>query len=409
MAISTEAQAPRPPLLQRVTPRAWVIFDVALSVLFFVGGLAILTVDRGKSGVPPHFAWLLVSLCLASAPIALRRRFPVLVLLTVTAAVAASTMLGQPFIGVPFVALPLYGVVVRFDRRISLAALFTVELLLLTSLGVAALNGPLAGGASFHVVVAGATWIIGDSVRTRRAHGARLANEAEERRLQEAARAQNTIVEERLQIARELHDIVAHSLGVIAVQSGVGGHVLDSQPEEARKSLAAIEATSRSALKEVRGLLGVLRRGDHEEPSRAPAPRIIDLHRLFDELRGAGLSVAYAVHGKVVEVSPSMDLTVYRIVQEALTNVRKHSNATNASVDITFESRALLVSVVDDGNVGARPSIACSDEPRNGDAGHGIIGMRERARVFGGVLTAEQLDDGGFQVQARLPLGEATT
>ncbi len=405
MAIPTETHPPRPPFLQRVTSRQWVLIDVGLCVLFFLGGLAIITVDRGEKGLPHHFAWLLVALCLASGPIALRRRYPMPVLLTVSAALAASTMLGQGFIGVPMVALPLYSVVVQFDRRTSLIALSTVELLLLASLGVAALQGPTGGGSSFNVVVAGATWIVGDSVRTRRAHGARQTHQAEERRREEVARAEKSVIEERLQIARELHDIIAHSLGVIAVQSGVGGHVLDTQPEEARKSLAAIEATSRSALEEVRGLLGVLRRGDLDEPSRTPAPRIADLDRLFDELRATGLAVAYQVQGQVVEVSPSMDLTVYRIVQEALTNIRKHSRATSATVDITFDNRGLAVCVVDDGGVGAQRDAVSTDDGGDARAGHGIIGMRERVRVFGGSLTAAPIDGGGFEVRALLPMG----
>ncbi|MGA2969010.1 MAG: sensor histidine kinase [Acidimicrobiales bacterium] len=405
MAIPTETRPQRPPLLQRVTSRQWALIDVGLCGLFFLGGLAIITVDRGHKGLPHHFAWLLVTLCLASGPIALRRLYPMPVLLIVTAALAASTMLGQGFIGVPMVALPLYSVVVRFDRRTSLLALSSVELLLLASLGVAALQGPIGAGASFSVVVAGATWIVGDSVRARRAHGARQTIQAEERRREEVARAENSVIEERLQIARELHDIIAHSLGVIAVQSGVGGHVLDTQPEEARKSLAAIEATSRSALEEVRGLLGVLRRGDLDEPSRTPALRIADLDRLFDELRATGFGVAYQVHGQVVEVPPSIDLTVYRIVQEALTNVRKHSHATSATVDITFDRHGLVVSVIDDG--GVDPSRDDVSPIHGGDArgGHGIIGMRERVRVFGGSLAAAPIDGGGFEVRALLPMG----
>ena len=405
MAIPTETQPPRPPLLQRVTPRQWTLIDLGLSALFFLGGLAIITVDRGGRGLPHHFAWLVVTLCLASGPIALRRLYPMPVLLTVSAALAASTMLGQGFIGVPMVALPLYSVVVRFDRRTSLLALSTVELLLLASLGIAALQGPIGGGSSFNVVVAGATWIVGDSVRARRAHGARKTQQADERRREEVAKLENSVIEERLQIARELHDIIAHSLGVIAVQSGVGGHVLDTQPEEARKSLAAIEATSRSALEEVRGLLGVLRRGDLDEPSRAPALRIADLDRLFDELRATGFAVAYQVQGHVVEVSPSMDLTVYRIVQEALTNIRKHSHATSATVDIAFDERVLAVCVIDDGGFGAARDDVSTNDASNARAGHGIIGMRERVRVFGGSLAAAPIDGGGFEVRALLPMG----
>jgi signal transduction histidine kinase len=404
MAIPTETELPRPTLLQRVTPRQWTLLDVALSVIFFMGALAIITVDRGAKGPAHHFAWLLVALCVASGPIALRRRYSMPVLFTVTVALTASTMLGQGFVGVPFVALPLYSVVVHNDRRTSLMTLLGVEVLLLGALGVAALQGPIGAGSSFSIIVAGATWIVADSVRARRAHHAGLAYQVEQRRLQEADRAQNSLIEERLQIARELHDIIAHSLSVIAVQSAVGGHVLENQPDEARKSLAAIEATSRSALEELRGLVGVLRHGDLEEPSRSPALRIVDLDRLIDDLRASGLMITYQIHGQVVEVSPSMDLTVYRIVQEALTNVRKHSKATSAVVDITFGTRELEIDVVDDGGECVQSGLVRSDEG-NGSH-HGIIGMRERARVFRGSLSASSLEGGGFAVKAVLPLVE---
>jgi signal transduction histidine kinase len=405
MAIPSGTESPRPPLLQRITPRQWAALDVALSVVFFLGGLATVTVDRGGKGLPPHFAWLLVALCFATGPIAWRRRFSMPVLLTVTLALTFSTLFGQGFIGVPVIVLPLYSVAVTSDRRTSLFALLGVELLLLGSLGVAALQGPIGAGSSFSVVVAGATWIVADSMRARRAHGAGLAYQAEQRRRQEADRAQSSLVEERLQIARELHDIIAHSLSVIAVQSAVGGHVIEDQPDEAKKSLAAIEATSRSALEEVRGLLGVLRRDDLGEPSRSPALRIVDLDRLFDELRESGLTITYQLHGQIVELSPSMDLSAYRIVQEALTNVRKHSRANCATVDITFASRALVIAVVNtraDGHQSALPRVNDVDT----GAHHGIIGMRERARVFGGSLVASPLEDGGFEVKAVLPFVE---
>jgi signal transduction histidine kinase len=405
MAIPTGTESPRPPLLQRVTPRQWALLDIALSAAFLLGGVATITVDRGGEGLPHNFAWLLVALCLATGPITLRRRYPVPVLLTVTIALAVSTMLGQGFIGIPVVALPLYSAAVQNDRRTSLLALLGVELLLLGSLGVAALQGPIGAGSSFSVVVAGATWIVADSVRARRAHGAGLAYQAEHRRRQEADTAQSALSEERLQIARELHDIIAHSLSVIAVQSAVGGHVIEDQPEEAKKSLAAIEATSRSALEEVRGLLGVLRRGDHEEPSRSPALRIVDLDRLFDDLRASGLTIAYQIHGQIIEVSPSIDLTAYRIVQEALTNVRKHSRASCATVDITFGARALEIDVIDKGGDDPRRAMPKMNADDSG-AHHGIIGMRERTRVFGGSLSASPLEDGGFAVKAVLPIVE---
>ncbi len=408
MASTMGSTNPRPPLLQRITPRQWLGIDVGLSGLVFVGGLlGILTGPKSRHDL----ALLVVALVLGTCSIALRRKYPLPVLVTVTAALVLSTLGGAGFAGAPLLALPLYIVATQYERRQSVAALCWVGLALLATLGVfggllrsSGANKTLTfNDVTTNIVIAGAAWFIGDSIRSRRAYVAGMARQAEQRQRWEMERAEQSIAEERLQIARELHDVVAHSLSVIAVQSGVGGHVLDLQPEEARKALAAVETTSRSALEELRRVLGVLRRDDAGEPTLAPAPGLADLEQLMAQLRSAGLSVTCRRHGQAVALSPSMDLSAYRIVQEALTNVTKHARASCAEVDITFEREAVVISVVDEGPVGpngARPA------PRVDDASgshHGIIGMRERAAMFGGTLTAARGHAGGFEVQARLP------
>jgi signal transduction histidine kinase len=405
MASTMGTTGPRPPLLQRITARQWLGIDVVLAVLIFVGGLFSIL-----SGPRRNVVLLLVALIVGAGSVALRRKYPLPVLVTVTAALVMSTVLGEGFAGAPVLALPLYIVATQYERRQSVSALCSVGLVLLASLGVAELVRLGRGNATLNfndvttnIVIAGAAWFVGDSIRSRRAYIAGMAQQAEQRQRWEMERAEQSIAEERLQIARELHDVVAHSLSVIAIQSGVGGHVLDLQPEEARKALAAVETTSRSALEELRRVLGVLRRDDSGEPTLAPAPGLADLEQLMTQLRGAGLSIICRRHGEAVALSPSMDLSAYRIVQEALTNVTKHAGASCAEVDITFESDAVVISVVDEGPVAPNGARSVPKGDDTGGAHHGIAGMRERAAMFGGVLTAAPAQAGGFEVHARLP------
>ncbi len=345
----------------------------------------------------------------ATLPIAIRRIYPLPVLIVVTAALMLVTIGGHNDAGFPLVALPLYTVASQYERRDSIIALIGTCAVILVSVLVAELVRRGNAGLAFNSVLAGAAaWFVGDSVRARRAYIAGMTEQAEQRQRREIERAQQSIGEERLRIARELHDIVAHSLSVIAIQSGVGRHVLDMQPEEARKALAAVETTSRSALDELRRVLGVLRSDDPDGPSFVPAPGIGDLDRLLDQCRATGLEVTYRVHGPVAPVSPSMDLSVYRIVQEALTNVTKHAGTAQATVDLTFGDGEVVVSVVDEGALHRNGAVLPPETRVEAGAHHGIIGMRERTAMFGGTLTAEPRREGGFEVRARLPLDTAS-
>jgi signal transduction histidine kinase len=241
-------------------------------------------------------------------------------------------------------------------------------------------------------------WVIGLVVRSRRAESDARFAEAEERaevQRQEAARA---IAEERLRIAQELHDVVAHSMSVIAVQAGVGAHVLDSQPDEARRSLEAISKTSRATLTEMRRLLGVLR-GEDGERAHAPAPGLDNLESLAAEVRVTGVDVKLELDGDRKNVPPGVDLSAYRVVQEALTNVIKHAGqGVSACVSVGCHPDELCIEVVDNGRGASVPS---------SPAGHGLMGMRERVAVWGGELTAGPRPGGGYRVRARIPFGEA--
>ena len=224
--------------------------------------------------------------------------------------------------------------------------------------------------------------------------------EAEERANVERQTAARALAEERLRIAQELHDVVAHSMSVIAVQAGVGAHVLDERPEQARAALEAISATSRGTLTEMRRLLGVLRDDDGER-SHAPAPSLADLPQLIEDVHAAGVPVELTVTGSADCVAAGVELSAYRVVQEALTNVIKHAGMTSAvDVNVRYLPGRLEVEVVDDGR-GAAGSTNGAD-----GSGHGHVGMRERVEVWGGALAVGPVSGGGYRVRATLPFGD---
>jgi signal transduction histidine kinase len=294
------------------------------------------------------------------------------------------------------ILVAVYSVAAYGDRWVSLAGLAAAEL------GSAAVQLTPGRFQTPTVVsnglVIGAAWLLGHFVRVRRDHIARLERTAELERTR-AEQARRAVAEERLRLARELHDVVAHSISVIAVQSGVGAHVASTQPEEAAKALAAIEATSRAALTELRRLLGVLRQEGESQGDLAPVPGLADLDSLLAEVAKAGLGVRLRVEGTPSPLPAGVDLSAYRIVQEALTNVVKHAGPARAQVTIGYRDREVMVEVTDDGRGVTAPA---------GDGrarvGHGLIGMRERVQVFGGDLEAGPRPGGGYRVAARLPL-----
>ncbi|MFE1320522.1 sensor histidine kinase [Kitasatospora phosalacinea] len=243
----------------------------------------------------------------------------------------------------------------------------------------------------------GVVWTIGWSRHREHAlHEARRQH-AEQRVLAAEAEARRTVAEERLRLARELHDIVGHSLSVIAVQSGTARHVLAEQPEEAAKALDAIRATSRTALTELRSLLGVLR----EDAPGEPGPGgLADLPRLLADSHRAGLHVELTTTGPARPLPAGVDLAAYRIVQEALTNVVKHSDADRADVALTYRDGELDVEVVDAGR--PRSGGGGSGGGGGGGGGHGLVGIRERAALYGGRMAAGPLAPIGYRLTATL-------
>jgi len=253
-----------------------------------------------------------------------------------------------------------------------------------------------ARSLAFNLALFGAAWLGGVAMRSRSATAlARLA-EADERAEAHRQHAARAVAEERLRIAQELHDVVAHSMSVIAVQAGMGAHVIDRQPERARQALETISHTSRSTLVEMRRLLGVLR-GEDGDRAALPAPGLADVDALVEQVRAAGLPVELDVEGAGGDVPRGVDLSAYRVVQEGLTNVIKHAGPAHAQVRVRYGTGAVEVEVTDDGRGIAAPAV---------NGGHGLMGMRERVAVWGGTLDVGPTDGGGFHVHAVLPYGE---
>jgi signal transduction histidine kinase len=348
---------------------------------------------RSAQGLDPG-AYLL----LAIGPVALllRRRFPVGVLAVVFTATIVYAVIGYPA-GPIFLALTVAFVTVVIGGHRSIGVLTVIvgwALFLWLPAAFGRGDVPTLGEA-----VALAAWLavllaVAELVRGRRERTAalRLGREQEVRRRAE---------EERLRIARELHDVLAHNISLINVQSGVALHLLEQQPEQARSALSIINEASADALREVRSVLGVLRGVDEQVP-RTPTAGLAQLDELVSRSAAAGVEVQVEVDGRRRHLPTSVDLAAFRIVQESLTNVARHSRAHAARVRLGFSESELTVQVDDEG-VGRVPA-----GQGDGGGGNGIAGMRERAAALGGALDAGPRRDRGFRVWASLPLRAQT-
>jgi signal transduction histidine kinase len=243
-----------------------------------------------------------------------------------------------------------------------------------------------------------AAWILGDNMRTRRAYLRALEDRAGQLEREHQANARRAAAEEQARIAREVHDVVAHNLSVIIVQATAADTVFASDPAEAHRAVRTIGSTARQALDEVRRVLGVVTTGEERSPEFPPQPTLARLEKLLAQVRTAGLDAQLEIAGDVREVPPALELSAYRIVQEALTNTLRHANAQHATVTVRFDPDALDLEIIDDGPLSA---------VRNGSGGRGLIGMRERAAAFGGRVEADRIPAGGFRVAARLPFPSA--
>jgi signal transduction histidine kinase len=389
------------PLTQRLSLRLraanpWLI-DSLLATAFLVVVLVghFNTTNNGVKYHDPNLLSVLLTIGVA-VPYYFRRHAPLAVLLISAGCVVALAVADYQTGVAPGVLLVgLYTVAawcdVR-DRAIGAGAI-VIGLTVVAVVGVP--GGINWAGIALNFAAFAAAYLFGSTMRNRRLYGEQLearASALERERDEETKRA---LAEERLRIAQELHDVVAHSMGVIAVQAGVGAHVIDTEPGEAKKALEAISQTSRSTLVEIRRLLGVLR--EDQGASYVPAPGLGDLHRLVRDVASAGLHAEVHVEGTTTELPPGVDFTAYRIVQEALTNVLKHAGRATATVMIGYEDAALRLEILDDGR---------GVNGRAAPGGHGLVGMRERVGVYGGSFEAGPRTGGGFRVAVRLPYGE---
>lgn len=329
----------------------------------------------------------------AAAPLVVRRRWPLGVLVAVTIAWSAYYAVDYPG-GPPNVALliALYTAAVGGHRGWSLSVAVAVVVSGVTYRVLVERESPLFIAVDSALFLA--VPLLGDAVHSRRALRVEIRERLRLAAAEQELEAQRRMAEERLRIAREVHDVLAHTVAAITVQAGVAVDVLDDDRDQAREALLVIRAASREALTELRTTIGVLRHGEPGSASRVPAPGLDRLGDLVRTITGAGLHIELAVTGEARPVPASVDRMAYRIVQESLTNVVRHARATRATVSIRHGPRALLIEVTDDGRgaSGGTPGI-----------GYGLVGMTERATALGGWLRAAPRPHGGFRVSALLP------
>jgi signal transduction histidine kinase len=375
--------------------RFW--FD-ALLVAGVGTSIAGAVVGQGRERGPEGPMWLDIILALIIVgPLFFRRRFPFGAPLAVGAGVVVASFADKSLVPFDFVVF-LAGCSAVFllaqlrDRRQAVAGLAM-------AIGVDAIvvrNDPRGqiGQLVFVGLIFTIVWVVGFTLGRKFAEADEARERAARAEREREQRARDAVAEERARIARELHDVVGHSVSVMTVQASGVRRLLRPEQEREREALLIVERTGREALAEMRRMVGVLRRPE-EAPALAPQPSLEHLDRLVEQAREAGLPVDLRVEGDPVELPAGVDLTAYRLVQEGLTNAIKHARATRAEVVVNYGDAQIEVMVSDNGNgVG------------NGDAGggHGLVGMRERVSVYGGQLDAGPQPGGGYRLRARLPL-----
>ena len=380
--------------------------DAGLAALAFVLGVSTVYAQEIEAGLVEPTALAVVTTLVVSAPVAVRRRAPLLALIVASIGILVHIVADWPEGFLPGTMMLLTYTVAAWDtpRRagVGLAIIWAT----LIVLGLSDTPGLDTIGVAGNIAIFTVWWTIGIALRARRQTLEARVREAEERANVERQSAARALAEERLRIAQELHDVVAHSMSVIAVQAGVGAHVLTDRPDQARAALDAISATSRGTLTEMRRLLGVLRDNEGER-SDAPAPGLGDLPSLVEDVRRAGVPVSLTVSGSddcphrgTDECAHAgIELSAYRVVQEALTNVIKHAGSpSKVDVAVRYVPGGLEVEVADDG----RGAAALNATP----GGHGLLGMRERVELWGGDLSVGPAEGGGYRVRAQLPFGD---
>jgi len=385
---------------------ALVLTGVSLAAFLVTRGTCCPTVRRG-----PGAGVALALLLLINLPLTWRRRNPLVVGTVVGLASAAYGIAPFPDLVtlVPLGALvALYSVVAYSSRR---TGVLTGVAVAVSATAVMLIPASQTTGITWlsNALLLASAWALGDSARTRRAYTAELEDRAVRLERERELEARRAVSEERGRIARELHDVIAHHVSMMVVQAEAGPVVVERDPPRAVQAFDAIGTTGRQVLVEMRRLLGVLR-DEHEDEQAAggtgagglaPQPGIVQVAALVDQVRQAGFPVELVVEGEPSPLPPGVDLSAYRIVQEALTNTMKHAGPSHARVLVRYGDGDLELRVSDDGLGPPRDGGAGAGSPPRG---HGLLGMRERVNLFGGELRAGPGPDGGFMVTARLPL-----
>ncbi|HWG16166.1 MAG TPA: sensor histidine kinase [Streptosporangiaceae bacterium] len=387
----------RPPLTARLRRSHWIALDCLAAVPAGLILAVIAYMADHRTWSLPELLLVVLLASLGAIPVAARRIRPLLAFCAILALyVVLAAMQPMDAAIIAFPAFPtayvLYMVAVTYRRRVSASALAAALIVSTTLAFAGGTPGNTAVPIGLLLIV---LWTFGSMARQRRAYANGLQRQA----------ASQAVAEERLRIARELHDVVAHSMAVIAVQAGFGQYVIDNQPAQAREALGSIQATSRDALDEMRRMLSVLRQADGpagpggpETASGAPlrpADGLADLGRLITRVGHAGVHVDLRITGQPVGVPASVDLSAFRIIQESLTNVVKHAATPDCRVRLEYREQELSLEILDDGD---------ATTPPGPGTGHGLIGMRERVLLCGGEFSAGPRPERGFRVAATLPL-----
>jgi signal transduction histidine kinase len=376
------------------------VFDVII-VVFAVGGvLEMLSIPEGAAAepdTPPRDLWVAIPVALLmTLPLLARRRWPFAAPAFICV-VGAVTSYAEPLL-IPWAFTPFLGLMASF----FLFGMLEDRIQLRAGLGMAAATIVIVGWFDQSTsldeyvwvsLITGMVWVAGFALKHKLSEAEsereRLEREREER-------AREAVAEERARLARELHDVVGHSVSVMTVQASAVRRLLLPEQEKEREALEVVEQTGRQALAEMRRLVGVLRRPE-EAPALAPQPSLEHLDKLVAQVRESGLPVELRVEGEPAPLPAGVDLTAYRLVQEGLTNALKHARADHAEVFVRYGDGEIELEINDNGTGGGDGS----------GGGHGLVGMRERVAVYGGELDAAARPEGGFRLRARLPL-EAT-
>ncbi|MGA5820156.1 sensor histidine kinase [Kitasatospora sp. NPDC094028] len=375
-----------------------------------VGGVALVaitalgaTADQYNGRfVTPDPVTAVLALVSAAAVFAHRRHPYAVVAVTLVSTMVLSVTSPRltPMLATPLL-LALYFLAVRTDRVTALRASVATAALLTGMTLVFGPGGPIGEriGVLAWALLPGA---LGDNIRNRRAHLAAIEERAERAERTREEEARRRVADERIRIARDLHDVVAHHIALANAQAGIAVHLMDSHPAQAREVLSHITDATGSALQELRATVGLLRRAEERAPLE-PAPGLDRLPELINSFERAGLPVRLTVEGEARPLSPGVDLTAFRIVQESLTNVAKHARGADAEVTLAYRGSRVALSVAN-GRPGPARRPVPLPPPAPGESGFGLIGMRERAGAVGGRLSADHRPDGGFLVTAELPL-----